>query len=441
MRRVFTAGFLLCLFLNPISLSAQDIPFVWGHAWGVGARAMAMGGAYTAVSDDYAALYYNPAGMGQIRKMALSGTLSFLSMENRATFMGVQTAETPSYTRLNDLGLCLPISVSRGSLAFGIGYHRVRLFDNGMLTGNYVLSSQLQLPPEADYQARWENQRIEEGALSNTSIGASIEMGPGLFIGAGVHIWGGDNDYTWQFRENDDMNLYYISDSTSTEHIATDFSGINLSFGVLLKVLNGVNFGATIVTPVTLRGRESWDYADVQTWDADQGKSPETLSDNGTDEYQIQSPWILRGGLAVQPGPLLISAEGELVNYSQIEYTTDPTQPGYTRTQANMDIKRDFQNVLNTRVGAELALPFANGKLRAGYAMYPSHLKNAGSDQTRKVYSFGAGFRFNDLLVLDVAVGLTSWTTSYDASVFNNDLSIQDKINARNILFTFSYLM
>ena len=96
MRRVFTAAVLLFLFLNPILLSAQDIPFVWGHAWGVGARAMAMGGAYTAVSDDYAALYYNPAGMGQIRRTALSGTLSFLSMENKATFMGVQTAETPT---------------------------------------------------------------------------------------------------------------------------------------------------------------------------------------------------------------------------------------------------------------------------------------------------------------------------------------------------------
>jgi long-subunit fatty acid transport protein len=441
MRRVITSAILFCVFQIPIFLSAQDNPFVWGHAWGVGARAVAMGGAYTAVSDDYSSIYYNPAGMGQIRKTCLSGSLSFLSMENKATFLGVQTGETPTYTRLNDLGLCLPISVSRGSLAFGIGYHRTRLFDNGMLTSNDVQFSPSQFPPDG-YQARWENQRIEEGTISNTSIGASVEMGPGLFVGAGIHIWGGDDDYTWQFREIDEKNLYTYSDSTSTEHIATDFSGINLSLGVLLKVTNSVNFGATVVTPVTLRGRENWDYADVFTWDADQGKSPETLSDNGNSEYKIQSPWILRGGLAVRPGPLLVSAEGELVNYSQIEYTTDPPQSGYTRTQANMDIKRDFQNVLNTKVGAELDLPFAKGKLRAGYAMYPSHLKNAGSNQTRKVVSFGAGFRFNDQLVLDVAVAMTSWTPpSYDTSVFNRNYSIQEKINARNIFLTFSYLM
>jgi hypothetical protein len=204
MRRGFIREMLLCLLLFPIFLSAQNVPFLWGHSWGVGARAMAMGGAYTAVSDDYSSLYYNPAGMGQTRKTCLSTSLSFLSMENKAMFLGAQTSETSSYTRLNDLGLCLPIPASRGSLAFGIGYHRTRLFDNGMLTSNTVKASQLQSPLEPQYEAKWENERIEEGALSNTSIGMSIEMGPGLFLGAALHIWGGDDDYTWQFREIDE---------------------------------------------------------------------------------------------------------------------------------------------------------------------------------------------------------------------------------------------
>ena len=43
----------------------QSLPFLWGNAWGVGARAMSMGNAYTAVADDYTALFYNPAGLGQ----------------------------------------------------------------------------------------------------------------------------------------------------------------------------------------------------------------------------------------------------------------------------------------------------------------------------------------------------------------------------------------
>jgi len=441
MRRVLTGAVLGALVLNPVIVLPQEMPFIWGQPWGVGARAMAMGGAYTAVSDDYAALHYNPAGLGQNRRMNLSASLSFLSMENKATFMETETAETPTYSRLNDLGLCIPVPTSRGSLAFGIGYHRIRLLDNGMLTSKYVGASASELLP-ADYEARWENERIETGALSNTSLGMSLEMAPGLFLGAAMNIWGGDDDYTWQFREIDEKNLYTYSDSTSTEHIATDFSGINLSFGILMKVMDRVSIGATVVTPVTLRARENWDYADVFNWDADQAEDPEVVSDNGDSEYKVRAPWVVRGGLAVHPGPVLISAEGEFQNYSQFEYVTHPPQEDYSQTQANMDIKRNFRNVINTRVGAELALPFADARLRAGYAIYPSHIKDTDSKQDRKVVSFGAGFRFMDQLVFDITAGLTSWDPpAYDTLLFGRFFPIQEKINARNILFTFTYLM
>jgi hypothetical protein len=40
---------------------------------GVGARAEAMGGAFVAVADDASALYWNPAGLGQISESRLSG--------------------------------------------------------------------------------------------------------------------------------------------------------------------------------------------------------------------------------------------------------------------------------------------------------------------------------------------------------------------------------
>jgi long-subunit fatty acid transport protein len=441
MRRLILGAALGAFALNPILVFSQDMAFVWGHPWGVGSRAMAMGGAYTAVADDYAALYYNPAGLGQVRKMNLSGSLSFLSTENKATFMGVVTSETPTSSTLNDLGLCLPVPTSRGSLAFGIGYHRIRLFDNGMLSGSDVQLSPAAFPPDG-YEGRWENERIESGALSNTSLGMSVEMAPGFFAGAAMNIWGGDDDYTWQFREIDRKNLYTYSDSTSTEHIATDFSGINLSFGILMKIMDRVNLGATVVTPVTLKSKESWDYTDAFNWDPDQGRDPETVSGSGKSEYKVRAPWILRGGLAVRPGPLLLSADGEFMNYSQFEYTTPPPQDGYSQTQANIDIKRNYKNVLNTRVGAEWTLPFAGARLRAGYAVYPSHLKSADSKQDRKVVSFGAGFRFMDQMVLDVSAAMTSWTPApYDVSIFGSSYSIQEKIKSRNILFTFTYLM
>ena len=58
-----SAGFLLLCLLVPAVAQATFI-----DGLGVGARPMAMGSAYTAVSDDLMAIYYNPAGLAQIER-------------------------------------------------------------------------------------------------------------------------------------------------------------------------------------------------------------------------------------------------------------------------------------------------------------------------------------------------------------------------------------
>ncbi|MCD6318198.1 PorV/PorQ family protein, partial [Candidatus Aerophobetes bacterium] len=48
---------------------------------GIGARATAMGGAYTPIADDGTALYWNPAGVAQIEKMEVSATYNMWFQE------------------------------------------------------------------------------------------------------------------------------------------------------------------------------------------------------------------------------------------------------------------------------------------------------------------------------------------------------------------------
>ena len=59
--RIVLPAVLLCLYAHPVHAATL------AETRGMGARAIGMGGAFTAVADDVSALYYNPAGIAQMQ--------------------------------------------------------------------------------------------------------------------------------------------------------------------------------------------------------------------------------------------------------------------------------------------------------------------------------------------------------------------------------------
>lgn len=81
--------FLFTFLILPAAVSAQGEGGLAGAflRMGLGARAIAMGGAQTAVADDGFAAYYNPAGLPFLNKRHFSTTYSLLSLDRRIHYI------------------------------------------------------------------------------------------------------------------------------------------------------------------------------------------------------------------------------------------------------------------------------------------------------------------------------------------------------------------
>ena len=125
---IFLFVITICFNLN--AQFAEDAAALLDNQYGFGAKSIAMGSAFTAVSDDYSAIYWNPAGLAQIKKMEFYAGLSHLSYDSDATYLGNQTNSSANFTKLSSIGLVFPVPTYQGSLVFALGYQRVKDFDN-----------------------------------------------------------------------------------------------------------------------------------------------------------------------------------------------------------------------------------------------------------------------------------------------------------------------
>jgi len=88
LRVLLIQGILACLIWTPDVLSQQRRGGQPGAflRLGVGARAMSMGGAFTALANDPSASYWNAAGLGALKYTEFMGTYAFLSMDRRYNY-------------------------------------------------------------------------------------------------------------------------------------------------------------------------------------------------------------------------------------------------------------------------------------------------------------------------------------------------------------------
>lgn len=245
-----------------------------GMKTGVGARALGMGEAFTAVADDYSALYYNPAGMSQLAKSEIGLNLSYGLFQNDATIQGrAPSPRTLESTKLNAIDMIL---TDGGRWTLGLGYYTPVSFDDPLhytsKAGDYV------------YDA--------SGQMDHYRLGLAYMVSNQVSLGLAVSAISG----TEQVEIQDQGTVRYLE----------EYSGYNLEPSFLFHLSDFFSLGGSAVVVERL--------ALTDTYQEKGGSPLET-------QYDIRHPFQAKLGVAFQSGLTQISADWHGDFWSGYQYS------------------------------------------------------------------------------------------------------------------------
>ncbi|MBD3225567.1 MAG: hypothetical protein GF313_12630 [Caldithrix sp.] len=433
---------LFTIFTTLTGLSAQSaeeaIDLIY-DTQGFGIRAQSMGNAFTAVADDYSAIYWNPAGLAQIRHGEIYGSLYNYNFQTEATYQGNTITENQAFTKLGSFGLVVPFPVARGSFVISLGYQRIKdlgsyLEFQGVNPGSNNLAFDISndfgsygvLPFDSLLQER--QTKSNDGALSQFSFGGAIDLSPRFSAGLTLNIYGGDNTYTSDYAQDDinNTNNYIFNDINDEfyynyydvhQKLTTNYSGWEAKVGGLFRLTNQLRLGGTITLPMTLTVEEEWSVDDELSYDIVREDGVYNFVEtadlgSGTFDYEIKVPFKFSAGIAYQTPRFLISAAADYRDWTQMKYDMPDNrdQRDYADLlNENNSFREYFQPSLAYGVGGEISLMQSQLKLRGGYRVQPTPLKNVDSKYDRQYLSAGIGFLVDKQSMVEVSYVTGLW--------------------------------
>jgi len=220
---------------------------------GFGSRAVAMGGAFVGLADDYSAIFWNPAGIAQFgeKTLGMTGDLIMPSSTYKFQFMGVTLVNAESESKIYPSGLAGYYHPLSDKLVAGIGVYTpsglgiswdgadFAPFTRGQSYKWETYIGVISISPALAYKI---SDQISVGATLNLNYGFfNIDQHAGI---ATVPI----NQPPYSTT----VDLGQYSESS-------DGWGVSGTLGILVKPSDIFSFGATVRTPskVTMSGEAS----------------------------------------------------------------------------------------------------------------------------------------------------------------------------------------
>jgi len=423
---IFIVIIAISVFLFTQSAAAQQEITV-GNDFGVGARAMGMGGAFMGVADDATALYWNPAGLSQIKQMEFFGALSHDKLETETEYFGEFDSTFASNTRPNSFGIVFPVPVYRGGLAFALGINRLQSFDARVKVSGF---NNLSVEEDEQFgQLSISELSDESGSIYSWSFGMAVDIAPGVSLGAALNFLSGDYTYSLELDADDTRQLDSVLTGFSYSDIDSyDYFGVDGKIGLLARLIDKVRLGITIEIPMDFSVDRYWDWETYAAYDTE---PDEDWVENGAFYYEISRPFRFGAGIATYPLPgAIIAADVLYTDWTQTKYSDPPAED-----ISNEDFIDDYRDTFQLRVGGEYTIPAMGLSIRAGYLLDPLPYTpdSIEIDSDRHYITAGIGMMLDRVLSLDVAYIRGSWKES-----INDGIAVKDR-NSNRIFISARY--
>jgi long-chain fatty acid transport protein len=383
-----------------------------------GAKAMGMGFAFTAQADDPSAIYFNPAGLTQLKGQNVMVGLTYVR-ENGAEFTGLTPVDnnvpltSGGFTNQKsetqkDLNFYIPNAyytrtTNSGNVAYGIGIFAP--FGLGQEYNNKNTSIFRNQITKIDLQT----------VVVNPTI--AVKIGEFLSVGAGIDWMYGKAELAktpWTpLLPPSVANLYNLE-------LDADGDAWGYNFGLLLKPTANFRIGASYRSPFNLKLKDG-DVTISNTSAAYASGALGPVPTNTRGSATISLPATFALGVSYTMDRLTVNVDGDWTfwhSFKSLPITIQDTVPTLFSTNAD----KDWKDVVAFRIGAEYRVtdPFA---LRAGFVYDPTPVPASTMgpelpDADRMNYMVGAGYKVGPWTI----DGAFMYVDKFDRTV--NNLSV-----------------
>lgn len=276
-----------------LSLSALAFTEPIGRTIGVGSRAYGMADNFTALSNDYSAVFWNPAGMAFVPVREFHCAMDYNRQDQETDYGGYSTASKMQRFRLSSFGLLRSVPTVRGGFALGLGFSSPWLLDEvnnatgyDVYRGGKPLSGYPGVITAGDGLFIDQSNHVSKGRLNLWNAGAGWQIAPSLGFGVTLGLLMGDEAEKIELKKTSGNGEFQNLTATSER----SFLSYDARVGMLYFPRKEVSIGCRLELP------RVWSIAAENYSEKDAVYGPWDTTSYG----KLESPFSGAVGVALQ---------------------------------------------------------------------------------------------------------------------------------------------